>query len=135
MVENTSAVIAPAGKGSFGGDDEVELNEPCRNGLLDERLDGLVLLELGPAAIAFFVRLWERVRAGQRRKPRVIETEGQRRERARRLLELERSRRGILARQGWRAISQENVTADVDRRSLGRGRDRRASVQHGSGSQ
>lgn len=56
MVEKTSAVIAPAGKGNFGGEDEVELKEPCRNGLLEERLDGLVLLELGPAAISFFVR-------------------------------------------------------------------------------
>lgn len=83
-MEKTSAVIAPAEKGSFGGDEEVELKEPCRNGLLDERLDGLVLLELGPAAMSFFVRRWEGLRAEQRRTAHVIEAMGwgQRRERA-----------------------------------------------------
>jgi hypothetical protein len=41
-------------KGCFGGDEEVELKEPCRKGLL-ERLEGLVLLGLGPPAILSFV--------------------------------------------------------------------------------
>lgn len=41
-------------KGCFGGEDEVELKEPCGNGLL-ERLEGLVLLGLGPPAILSFV--------------------------------------------------------------------------------
>jgi hypothetical protein len=38
-------------KKCFGGEDEVELlKEPCRNGLW-ERLEGLVLLGLGPPAM------------------------------------------------------------------------------------
>jgi hypothetical protein len=42
-------------KSCFGGDDEVELlREPWGNGLLD-KLEGLVLLGLGPPAMLSFV--------------------------------------------------------------------------------
>jgi hypothetical protein len=53
--EKTSAVMALDEKDCFGGEDEVELlKDPCRKGLL-ERLEGLVLLGLGPPAIVSFV--------------------------------------------------------------------------------
>jgi hypothetical protein len=42
--------------GCFGGDDDVELKEPWRNGLLLDILEGLVLLGLGPPAMLAFVR-------------------------------------------------------------------------------
>lgn len=52
--EKTSAVIVFC-ENNFGGDDELELlSEPCRKGLL-ERMEGLVLLGLGPPAISSFV--------------------------------------------------------------------------------
>jgi hypothetical protein len=52
--EKTSAVIV-FWVNSFGGEDELELlSEPWRKGLL-ERLEGLVLLGLGPPAISSFV--------------------------------------------------------------------------------
>lgn len=42
-------------KGCFGGDEDVELKDPWRNGLL-ERFEGLVLLGLGPPAMIPFVQ-------------------------------------------------------------------------------
>lgn len=41
-------------KGGFGGEEDAELKELWRNGLL-ERLEGLVLLGLGPPAMTSFV--------------------------------------------------------------------------------
>lgn len=50
----TSAVMVFCEKGGFGGEEDAELKELWRNGLL-ERLDGLVLLGLGPPAMFSFV--------------------------------------------------------------------------------
>lgn len=53
--EKTSAVMVFCGEKRLGGDDEVELlREPWGKGLL-ERLDGLVLVGLGPRAILSWV--------------------------------------------------------------------------------
>ena len=60
--EKTSAVMVFCDeKDCFGGEDEVELlKDPWRNGLL-ERLEGLVLLGLGPPAILSFVLPFSRL--------------------------------------------------------------------------
>jgi hypothetical protein len=68
--EKTSAVIVFCEEKGFGGEDEVELlRDPRGYGLL-ERLEGLVLLGLGPPAISSCVsevswRAWRE----QRREP------------------------------------------------------------------
>jgi hypothetical protein len=53
--EKTSAAMVFCDENcALGGEEEFELKEPCKNGLLD-KLEGLVLLGLGPPAILSFV--------------------------------------------------------------------------------
>jgi hypothetical protein len=58
---NTSAAVMAAcdAYASLGGEEEVELKELCMKGLL-ERFEGLVLLELGPPAIASSIYVGEK---------------------------------------------------------------------------
>jgi hypothetical protein len=68
-------------KDCFGGEDEVELlKDPCKKGLL-ERLEGLVLLGLGPPAIVSFVLPLSRLGLWRQRVP-VVASRDVRREEA-----------------------------------------------------
>jgi hypothetical protein len=56
----TSAVmVACEGNAVFGGDVEVELKEPCANGLFD-KFEGLVLFGLGPPAMSSLLEAEEK---------------------------------------------------------------------------